>query len=258
MHSSYTLNVSSRHAAPAITEPTDSFVVPLDMDLHDVRSYKIALTNANWLDARPHIHSYNNKVYFTETATEYVATLTTGFYNASTLATEVAAQMTAAGSLTYTCTYDSVSGKLTVSATGSFFIRDGVNNAYEQMGFPYILPSSAATSLVAPYTVDLSGAKYVDIATNLTNARHASGNNTSVFCRVPLTGSPGGYVNFEPTPPHYMPVKESRVNRLYIRLTDDQGNPYEIGPRNHVSLTFQLDSGQAHGYDGGEGKRIPL
>jgi len=65
------------------------------------------------------IDATNNKIDFSEGGSVLVATLTSGSYTLSQLATEVQTQLDSAGSLTYTCSYDA-DDKLTISATGGF------------------------------------------------------------------------------------------------------------------------------------------
>lgn len=65
------------------------------------------------------IDSSNNKLDFNEGGSELTATLTSGTYTLSELATEIKTQMDAAGDLTYTVSVSS-DDKFTISATGAF------------------------------------------------------------------------------------------------------------------------------------------
>jgi hypothetical protein len=73
------------------------------------------------------IDSTNNKIDFIEgSGSALVATLTAGVYSPAELATELATQLNAAGSSTYSVTYDSVTRKFTVSITTGGTIQEQV------------------------------------------------------------------------------------------------------------------------------------
>lgn len=65
------------------------------------------------------VDTSNNKIDFEESLGEVTATLTSGSYTLSSLATEIQTQLNAAGLLTYVVTVD-VNDKLTFSADGNF------------------------------------------------------------------------------------------------------------------------------------------
>lgn len=106
----------------------------------------------------------NDKLDFIRTgSTEATATLTAGAYTPSALGTHVAAQITTAagGSSTYGCTYDSVTGKFTLTSTLTggdifkFLGATGTNvarSAWGTLGFDYSDNTSAA-SQVATYVL---------------------------------------------------------------------------------------------------------
>jgi hypothetical protein len=97
----------------------------------------------------------NDKIDFDEGGAELTATLTANYYTAQTLATQVKAQLDAAGALTYTVTYSESTGKFTIAATGNFTLRwnTGTNKAVDAsdlLGF-----SDAANETgAATYTSD--------------------------------------------------------------------------------------------------------
>jgi len=74
------------------------------------------------------IDSSNNKLNFSESGVELTATLTSGTYSLSGLATQIQTQLDAAGALTYTVSV-SADDKITILATGAFglLIKTGAN-----------------------------------------------------------------------------------------------------------------------------------
>lgn len=68
------------------------------------------------------IDSTNNKINFKESAlgSELTATLTSGSYTTSTLATEIKTQLESVGAETYTVSYSSSTGLWTISSTGTY------------------------------------------------------------------------------------------------------------------------------------------
>jgi hypothetical protein len=77
------------------------------------------------------IDSTNNKIDFSEGGGELTATITSGTYTSTTLATEIKTQLDAEGALTYTVTKSETTGLWTISATGSFELLNntGTNEA---------------------------------------------------------------------------------------------------------------------------------
>ena len=107
--------------------------------------------------------SSNNSITFMEGATTYTATITPGNYSATELVTVLPGFFTAGGGLLiYTCTYSSITGKLTISASGPFSLRflTTLNQAYNEIGFEQ-LNYGPSTSLVSTYPVNLSPPSYL-------------------------------------------------------------------------------------------------
>jgi len=71
----------------------------------------------------------NNKIYFDETAILKTGTLTSGFYIASDLITNIQDAMDLAGGNTYTITHDDLTNKFTFSSSGNFGFAFSSNTA---------------------------------------------------------------------------------------------------------------------------------
>jgi hypothetical protein len=119
----------------------------------------------------------NDRISFLENATAKVATITAGYYNALTLASEIATKMTAisGGYNTYAVTYSAITGKLTWTAANAFTIQSltGTNaslNPWKVIGMISsnglaAIDGTSGVSYTAPYPVNLSMplSWYVDI-----------------------------------------------------------------------------------------------
>lgn len=66
------------------------------------------------------INSRNNVIDFRESSTSYAATLTKGSYSPTSLCAEIKTQMEALGALTYTISFNSITRKFNISASGAF------------------------------------------------------------------------------------------------------------------------------------------
>lgn len=252
MHSTYNLHVSSEDKVIS-DESGSHFQVELGLALHDLRHYRVGLIHAGWMHSRPVIHDYNNKIYFNRGSGQIVATLTNGFYTASTLATEIAAVMTDAdpeAGAAYTVTYSSVSNKYVVASNNAarlFRFEDGVFNVYRVAGFYFKaidLPTAyyndvGNSPFSAPYQVDLSGTKYIDVETSLDSHSYAT-NARSFFARIPVTAAPGYFNNFEPNPIMYHTLKDTHMRSMEVRIRDDLGNPYVVEENVPITFTFQF------------------
>jgi hypothetical protein len=104
------------------------------------------------------IDATNNKIDFKEGSPQLTATLTSGVYTPTTLCAEIKSKMEAAGSGTYTVSFDSVTRKFTI-AHGSAFVlmfATGTNvsvSTSELLGYE-MEDTSSAVSQVATYALN--------------------------------------------------------------------------------------------------------
>src|SRR5205823_1335715 len=70
------------------------------------------------------VNSTNNIIYFRENSTDKTATITSGYYNSSSITTAIKTAMDTASAAynTFTITFSSVTGGLTVTASTNNFI----------------------------------------------------------------------------------------------------------------------------------------
>lgn len=148
--------------------------------------------------------STNNKFGIAEGGGTLTATITPGNYTATEMTTVLAAALNAVTTtpLVYTVTFDSTTGKFTISATGNFTIVGSISNFATQLGFE--TDSTVSASKVATNCADLTGSCYISIKSNalsrsnyyLKKTNTTSGNtdliyveNSNVLTMVPISGN---------------------------------------------------------------------
>ncbi len=140
-----------------------------------IENGQIRLSNANKLDGTYkvvrfvmhnglyNVNSFNNKIYFTETATPRIATLSLGSYSEETLRVEIETQMDFIGANTYTITYNSTTFKYTWSSTGDFaftFLTNTANTSRFLLGINAI-DDIQGTTATSDNAIDLSPLKII-------------------------------------------------------------------------------------------------
>ena len=204
-------------------------------------------------NTRPTIHSLNKYLYFYEAdapSTLLIGTLTEGFYDINQLISHIQTTMNAVvGSYgVYSITYNSITKKITIT-TGdvlkTFRFVSALSVGYDDNDCLYelgILPMSGfQTSKVSDCLVDVSGAKYIDIRTNLPSRNQSSGVPPPLY-RIPLDKPLGSIVYW--TNPSEDPIQVSSfdLNLLEVSLYTNLGKPY-ITDINHAwSMTIKIQS----------------
>ena len=84
------------------------------------------------------IISTNKYLDFSESGTEFTATLVEAAYTPTQLATQITTQMNAEGALTYTCTWDEDTRKFTIEATGEFSLLAETGDSFGEGLLPWI------------------------------------------------------------------------------------------------------------------------
>lgn len=128
------------------------------------------------------VNSFNNKIYFDETATLKTATLTLGYYTPSELVTEIKTQMDSAGANTYTVTYNSNQNTFSFSSTGNFkfvFGTNQTNSAYRLLGKNAIDDVAEALTNVSDNVIDLTPNKIIYVNLPEGNIKLIDSTNTN-------------------------------------------------------------------------------
>ena len=202
---------------------------------------KISLKNVIIPNTVYPVNSNYNTVVFEEdgSATDIPCTLTPGTYTASEMATELKTRMDAAGSNTYTVTYDANTFKLTIATSGTSLRFTSDTTAHRILGLDTSV-STFASSVTSAYPIRLDGTQFVDIITSIPSSNILS-DSRPVFARIPVTGGFGEIVFYEhPDSQDWLPFRPDNIISLDIRLVDDQGNAFVLPSNSEVQYTFRL------------------
>ena len=134
---------------------------------------ELILQSFSWILEAPKINARFNTIPFDEGGVPAFAVIPTGNYNFSStspnfICNAIATAMTAAspGGLTYTSTYDTLTGKVTISATGPFSLLWATGTGDRSTFISYLLGFGAytfaqdygpAASITSPATGNLGG-----------------------------------------------------------------------------------------------------
>jgi hypothetical protein len=136
---------------------TYDFTVSLREPIHNVKGIRLAEA-----DIVNSFYNVNNiSISITDGGGTDIITPANGYYAISALLTAIQTAANASGTLTetYTFSYNSVSGKVSVSATGNFTMSGALA---EKLGF--VLPLISASSFTASRIADLRPTKNIYIA----------------------------------------------------------------------------------------------
>lgn len=185
------------------------------------------------------INSKNNKIYFKEAGgSTLTATISEGNYDGSTILTAIKNAMDIVGDSTYTITLNSITKKLTISATGNVQLVDGSSNAYKELG--YEIPTSNSTSITASYPINLAGSQFIDIQTDISHNNYSSGGKSNILFRVPITVGFGNILYYENNESDYMKIDSDDLRSIEFRLLDDKGALWELPKFAVVSIVLKV------------------
>ncbi len=184
------------------------------------------------------INTYHNTIYFVIGSTQYAAILSSGDYDAASLATEIASKMTTAAGRTFTTTYSASTGKITIGTNTAFsllFSSDNNNSISRILGFlPNATYTSSSNSIVAPYKVNLDYFKYIvmNIRNFDANVSSSSILNKS-FAILPNSAGNMNTNDFTEIAKRFNPPL-ARINKINISFTDRDGFPYDFNGVDHI------------------------
>lgn len=184
------------------------------------------------------INSTNNTFTLTDTSSATI-TLTPGNYNSSTLATTLAASLTAGspGGRTYTVTFNSTTQKFTIVVnTGTFSLTfgsstdKGLTNPRFFLGMNGGTNSSSGVTLVAPNTANITGDNYLYICSDilggligtvLPNLSQTGGQKGPQIAKIPVNVNPGEVVYYsDPVPEKWFEIPNlNQIRQLDLYLT---------------------------------------
>ena len=214
----------------------------------------------------PTITSHNRFIYVEEISTANVSTkrkvgLTSGSFDGTTLATEVALQLNTGTTLnanSYSCTFNTSTGRLTISNTTpspadfsiwtADYLKHGLWNptnlgsipayiegddCYDVIGFasPYKITGNSATPITGEGHINVMPYHTLFLHSNLGLQGDAIGpdNSQSIVRKIVLDQPPGSMVNdFHSLPYDYVSVQPSQIRNLHFRLADYRGRTVDM------------------------------
>ena len=223
----------------------------------------------------PTITSHSRFIYIQEISTTNASTkrkvgLTVGGYDGTTLATEVAAQLNTGTTLnanSYSCTFNSGTGKLTVSNTTpspadftiwtADYLKHGLWNplnlgsipayvegddCYTQIGFagPHGVTGNATTPITGEGHISVMPYHTLFLHSDLGLQGDALGpdNSQSIIRKIVLDQPPGSMIHdFHALGFDYISVQPSQIRNLHFRIADYRGRTVDML---HTGLSFSL------------------
>lgn len=197
------------------------------------------------------VRSGNNTLVWQENGvgTDITSTLTAGVYTADEIATEVQTQMNAdtLNAYVYTVTYNDNTKKLEISTTipDTFAITTN-STCLDILGFTGD-ETGFDSAKIAASPINLGGELFADLElrgfSNSNILSRAGPGSNSIFARIPLNVSYGGFVNYNPPNKNdFTTIDGEQLNSLYIRLLNPDGSKYEMPANFNISITFRIDS----------------
>lgn len=211
-----TFHTSLRNSG-TISEP--SFIIP-QMAVKAYRPISAIIPLSLYV-----FHQSYRDIFFVEQATSSTirqASLTPGSYNSAGLCTELAAQMTAAGSGTYTVSYNSSTFELTITGPGSFKILSGYDTS------PYLELGLDSTNLdiygstITTNPIDLVGPKALSIVTSsLSTKNFLTNSSQNLVLTIPIQTPVGTVSVWSSTNQNFFEINQSSVCQLNFAVQDE-------------------------------------
>lgn len=174
----------------------------------------------------------NNKIYFTENSVPLTATLTNGFFDTSSITSNLSTALNASASGTITCSLDTNTNKLTISnASHNFyftFATNTSNSARKLLGFNQT-DGTDASSQTSDNPIDLNTHKsfFVNITENNDKNIDAPSFFNTTFM-IQASGSFGEVSRYIKNDNMNQYVKFKNVKHLSFRIHDDNNNDIDL------------------------------
>lgn len=193
------------------------------------------------------VNSSNNTFVFAEGGgSNITSTLTAQNYTGTQLASELQTVMNNDGGLVYTVSYDSQTGKLTISPSSSTVQFKTTNTSFTAgfvLGFDTSSDTADASSITSDYPVRLDGSMYIDIELFGASTMSISSKNTSTpFVRIPLTSSFGSIITYDnqDISENLMSIDANNLSNLRLRIRSDTGSNWLLPDNAYCSFVFNL------------------
>lgn len=194
--------------------------------------FRVAVQHVQFVNSHYSINDRYYQIKFCEAGaptTVLTATIAVGNYSYSTIAAAVTTAMDNAGTVAYTVTLDTITGKMTISAGTDFELKYVANSdsALGRLGFTAVgLDLGLAASYVSNAIVDLSGSKMLNIDIQELGHYGINGQVNTAFFSFPLLAGFGYVEAYHPQVLVWNPVRTRQMTRLSVRILDDEGKVY--------------------------------
>lgn len=226
----------------------NSYEIPFEDDINDVKTAKLI-----YMDIPMSLYIINenfNTIYFNINSISYMATIPTGNYNASELASEIQNQMnaittSASVSTSFTVTYNTRLDKFTFTSSllaFSLLFADKPRNLSILLGFSDIktqYTSDTNRQITSEFRINLNYNNYIimDIE-QFDMLKSIDRDLNKSFAMIPHNSTNLNIIDELNIIKHFSP-SIPRLNKLRVRLYDRFGNPYDCQNMDHrFEITF--------------------
>ena len=184
------------------------------------------------------INSTNNKIVFYYYLLPRTATIPPGYYNTSNITTAIKTAMeAAAGSGTFTVTYDSLTSKFTITHSLDIWtiVPGETGTCHSMLGFSESA-QTPATSQTSDGVVNLAYPLSINIFIDGATSTISDSKSNPTFT-VPITENSQSLMIYRPDPVYPITVKLNRMSRVSVRLLADN---YQSLDMNGCDFYFML------------------
>lgn len=226
----------------------NSYEIPFEDDINDVKTAKLI-----YMDIPMSLYLINenfNTIYFNINSNSYMATIPTGNYNPTELASEMQNQMnaittSASVSTSFTVTYNTRLDKFTFESSllaFSLLFADKPRNLSILLGFSDIkaqYTSDINSQITSEFRINLNYNNYIimDIE-QFDMLKSIDRDLNKSFAMIPHNSTNLNIIDELNIIKHFSP-SIPRLNKLRVRLYDRFGNPYDCQNMDHrFEITF--------------------
>jgi len=210
--------LNSKYRTNTSSDPGNSFI---QLRYASAGSYQIekVILPRTWYD----VTSSNSKIYFTDAGGSHTATLTSGSYTVSNLATEIASKMTtASGSKTFTCTVNNNTMKYTIATQdASSFTMDMGSSPTSSAGniIGFTTQSASASSITGDSVFNMNRNLYVNMIIG-TQTNYSDQQSTLASLVIPIDVDFGDFLVYEPNKSYNISIDNSNSVNILINNSD--------------------------------------
>jgi len=190
-----------------------------------------------WYD----VTSSNNKIYFTDAAGSHTASLTSGSYTVTNLATEIGTRMTSAsGSKTFTCTANNNTMKYTIATgDGSSFTMDMGSSPSSSAGniIGFTTQTSSMSSLTGDSVFNMNRNLYVNMLIG-TQTNYSDQQSALASLVIPINVDFGDFIVYEPNKSYVVNIDNN--NQVNIAINNSDGTNATLNGVNFAVVLRKL------------------